>query len=83
MDKAVSLAVPLEHQLSVKFPSVLTPSGQVSDMAAIAGVELPAAEAVAEYLGAPRRLRALLLAPGAQLGPGAAHKRVRSVATLL
>ena len=52
MTPAVSLAVPLEKQLSSKFPSVLTPSGQVSDMAAIAGIELPAAEAVAEYLGA-------------------------------
>ena len=34
------------------FSTVLTPSGQVSDLAAVAGVELGAEEAVAEYLGA-------------------------------
>ena len=50
-ERAISLAIPLEHQLSAKFDSVLTPSGQVSDMAAVAGVELPPEQAVAEYEG--------------------------------
>ena len=49
--RAVSLAVPLERQLSNMFSTVLTPSGQVSDLAAVAGVELAPEEAVAEYLG--------------------------------
>ena len=35
------------------FSTVLTPSGQVSDLAAVAGVELAPEDAVAEYLGEP------------------------------
>ena len=63
--RAVSLAVPLEHQLSSMFPTVLTPSGQVSDLTAIAGVELAPEEAAAEYLGEARLWRC---GPGRETG---------------